>query len=62
MAYRRRTPAQRAKGYVCEWECGKSFRDGRDYVAHVAAKHSINGTPDMGLVPSYSPTAGQKEI
>lgn len=45
MTRRRRTPAQRAKGYVCEWSCGLAFRDGRDYIAHVIAKHENGAAP-----------------
>ena len=45
MTRRTRTPARRAKGYVCEWACGKAFRDAGDYTAHVIAKHGNGADP-----------------
>jgi hypothetical protein len=32
--------------YVCEWACGRRYRRGADYEAHVAAKHFHDGLPD----------------
>lgn len=41
----RRSGKPRPKGYVCEWSCGKAFRDGADYIGHVEAKHDHGAEP-----------------